>query len=91
MCACVCVCVRVCLLQAYWCEQRDVGDHAVLREVAAGHGVDAEALSHSDTASQQLRANTAEVAERGGFGVPRWGIVKDEKDGGRKNKNCVCL
>ena len=75
MCVCVCVCVGVCvclcLLQAYWCEQRDVGDHAVLREVAAGHGVDAEALIHSDTASRQLRANTAEVAERGGFGVPR--------------------
>lgn len=58
------------LFQAYWYEQQDVGDHAVLVEVAAGHGVDAMALIKSETASQQLRSNTTELVERGGFGVP---------------------
>lgn len=48
-----------------------MSDLAVLKEVAAGHGVDAMALVESSTASQQLRKNTAEVVERGGFGVPR--------------------
>ena len=44
---------------------------SVLHEVASGHGLDAEALVQSSTASQQLRDNTTEVVERGGFGVPR--------------------
>lgn len=59
------------LFQVYWYEQQNVADLAVLKEVAAGHGVDAMALIQSETASQQLRSNTAEVVERGGFGVPR--------------------
>ena len=59
------------LFQAYWYEEQNVADLAVLKEVAAGHGVDAMALIQSETASQQLRSNTAEVVERGGFGVPR--------------------
>lgn len=59
-------------LQAYWCEARDVADLSVLQEVASSHGVDASQLVHSDEASQLLRANTAEAAKRGAFGVPRY-------------------
>ena len=44
----------------------------LLREIAAQHGVDAEGLVQSGTASHQLRLNTSEVVERGGFGVPRY-------------------
>ena len=60
------------LSQAYWCENRNLADVSVLQEVASGHGVDAESLIQSKYASQQLRDNTSEVVERGGFGVPRY-------------------
>ena len=43
----------------------------VLQEVALGHNIDAKSLIQSDAASRQLRQNTSEVVERGGFGVPR--------------------
>ena len=46
---------------------------SVLQELASPHGVDASQLVNSDEASQLLRANTAEAAERGAFGVPRYG------------------
>ena len=59
------------LAQAHFCEDRNLGELSVLREVASGHGIDAESLVQSSTASQRLRDNTAEVVERGGFGVPR--------------------
>ena len=59
------------MVQAHFCEDRNLADMSVLNEVASGHGLDAEALVQSSTASQQLRDNTAEVVERGGFGVPR--------------------
>lgn len=49
-----------------------MADLSVLQEVASSHGVDASQLVHSDEASQLLRANTAEAAERGAFGVPRY-------------------
>ena len=58
-------------MQAYWCEDRDVADLSVLEEVAAPHGVNASQLVNSERASQVLRANTAEAAGRGAFGVPR--------------------
>lgn len=58
-------------MQAYWYEDRDVADLAVLEEVAAFHGVNASQLVHSERASKILRANTAEAAGRGAFGVPR--------------------
>lgn len=64
--------VSLSLSQAYWYEDRDLADVSVLQEVASGHGVDAEALIQSKSASQQLRDNTSEVVERGGFGVPRY-------------------
>ena len=57
--------------QAHFCDDRNLADMDLLREIAARHGVDAEGLVQSTTASQQLRLNTSEVVERGGFGVPR--------------------
>lgn len=58
------------LYRAYWCEDKDVTDVGVLRELAAGHGVDVSPILQSDAASQQLRSNTSEAASRGAFGVP---------------------
>ncbi|CAI8052783.1 2-hydroxychromene-2-carboxylate isomerase [Geodia barretti] len=58
------------LYRAHFCEDRNLGDPSCLREIASGHGVDVEALVQSTAASQQLRHNTTEVVERGGFGVP---------------------
>ena len=49
-----------------------MADLSVLQELATPHGVDASRLVNSDEASQMLRANTAEAAERGAFGVPRY-------------------
>jgi 2-hydroxychromene-2-carboxylate isomerase len=58
------------LYRAHFCEDRNLADMSVLHDVVSGHGLDAEALVQSSTASQQLRDNTSEVVERGGFGVP---------------------
>jgi 2-hydroxychromene-2-carboxylate isomerase len=58
------------LYRAHFYEDRNLGDTSFLCEIASSHGVDAEALIQSSSASQQLRSNTAEVVERGGFGVP---------------------
>ena len=63
--------VAASLLQAYWYEDRNLTDVSVLQEVVSGHGIDAESLIQSSYASQQLRGNTSELVERGGFGVPR--------------------
>ena len=57
--------------QAHFCDDRNLSDMSVLHKVASGHGLDAEALVQSPSASQRLRDNTTEVVERGGFGVPR--------------------
>ena len=57
------------LFQAYWIDNRDVSDRAVLEEIASAHDVDA-ALMDSPEAREKLRENTAEAVARGAFGVP---------------------
>ena len=57
-------------VQAYWYEDKDVTDPAVLQELAAVHGLNVSQILQSDKASQQLRSNTTEAASRGAFGVP---------------------
>ena len=57
--------------QAYWYEGCDVSDHEVLERVARRFGLSSLTLLSSELASRNLRANTAEAAERGAFGVPR--------------------
>ena len=59
--------------QAYWSEDADISQDAVIAEVCAHANVDAPAL-FAEIAEQgpkdALRANTDEVMARGGFGSP---------------------
>jgi 2-hydroxychromene-2-carboxylate isomerase len=61
------------LFEAYWGEDRDISDDAVLKEVCARVGIDAAAF-FAGIARQEikdaLKANTEEVIRRGGFGSP---------------------
>jgi 2-hydroxychromene-2-carboxylate isomerase len=61
------------VFRAYWTEDRDIAQDAVLAEVARAAGVDADALFAAmadDAVKAQLRANTDELIARGGFGSP---------------------
>jgi 2-hydroxychromene-2-carboxylate isomerase len=58
---------------AYWDDDLDISQEAVLRGVCDGLGLDADALFAAADAPEikgQLRANTDEVMARGGFGSP---------------------
>lgn len=61
------------LFRAYWAEDRDVSDPAVIAEVAQQAGFDGSsvvtAASEQET-KDTLRASTEEAAERGAFGAP---------------------
>jgi 2-hydroxychromene-2-carboxylate isomerase len=59
--------------RARWAEGRDVADPAVVRELLAGAGLDAEAAlrrAQSDELAARLAADTQAAVERGVFGVP---------------------
>jgi 2-hydroxychromene-2-carboxylate isomerase len=59
--------------RAYWSDDCDIADDAVIARIAGAAGVDADALFAaiaSDTVKAQLRANTDELITRGGFGSP---------------------
>jgi 2-hydroxychromene-2-carboxylate isomerase len=59
--------------EAYFGEERDLDDPAVLVEAADACGLDGPDLalrSQEDAVKQRLRANTQEVIDRGGFGSP---------------------
>jgi 2-hydroxychromene-2-carboxylate isomerase len=61
------------VFEAYWAADQDISQDAVLREVCARVGLDADALLAAQAADEikaQLRANTDEVMARGGFGSP---------------------
>ena len=59
--------------EAYWGEDRDISNDAILAEVCKRAGVDAAAFS-AGIARQEikdaLKANTGELIRRGGFGSP---------------------
>jgi 2-hydroxychromene-2-carboxylate isomerase len=61
------------VFEAYWGEDRDISNDAVLAEVCARAGVDTAAL-FGGIAKQEikdaLKANTDELIRRGGFGSP---------------------
>jgi 2-hydroxychromene-2-carboxylate isomerase len=61
------------VFEAYWRDDRDISDDAVLAEVCARAGVDAAAF-FAGIAKQEikdrLKANTDELIRRGGFGSP---------------------
>ncbi len=61
------------VFEAYWGDDADISQDAVLRGVCAKLGLDAEALlaaQAADAVKAELRANTDEVMARGGFGSP---------------------
>ena len=61
--------VAAALFEAYWRDDRDISQPAVIAEIAAAHGIDPAATAAPEI-KQQLRANTGEVIARGGFGSP---------------------
>jgi 2-hydroxychromene-2-carboxylate isomerase len=61
------------LFDAYWVEQRDIADKAVIAEVATKVGLDAAAIVSGIDAPEtkdRLRADTEEAVARGAFGAP---------------------
>ena len=61
------------VFEAYWGDDADISQDAVLRGVCGRLGLDADALlaAQAEPAiKDQLRANTDEVMRRGGFGSP---------------------
>ncbi len=68
-----CVSFARAAFRAYWTDDRDIAQDAVLRDVAAAAGVEADAMFAAiarDEAKARLRANTEELIARGGFGSP---------------------
>ena len=61
------------VFHAYWSDDRDISQDAVLAEICAGVGVEPErffaGIARADI-KDRLRANTEEVIARGGFGSP---------------------
>jgi 2-hydroxychromene-2-carboxylate isomerase len=58
---------------AYWGDDRDISQNAVLAEICAGLGIDPAAFFAAiaePRIKDQLRANTDELMRRGGFGTP---------------------
>ncbi len=61
------------VFRAYWAEDRDISDSAVLAELASGVGLDGAALvarASDEARKRALREATEEVARRGVFGAP---------------------
>ncbi len=61
------------VFEAYWGDDADISQDAVLRGVCVRLGLDPDALlaaQAADAVKAQLRANTDEVMARGGFGSP---------------------
>ena len=66
---------------AYWGANRDISQPGVIREVAIGIGLDADALlqeSETPDIKQALRANTDELITRGGYGSPTMFVAGDD-------------
>lgn len=58
---------------AYWSDDRDISQEAVLADIAAAQGLDAAALMAAIATPEvkaQLKANTDEAIARGAFGSP---------------------
>jgi len=61
------------VFEAYWGDDRDISQDAVLREIVRGVGLDEKEFFTkiaSDEYKAHLRANTEELIARGGFGSP---------------------
>ena len=61
------------VFRAYWAEGRDISDLAVVRQIAAGLGIDQEALAEAvakPEVKERLKQETDGAIARGLFGVP---------------------
>ena len=59
--------------EAYWGDDRDISQEAVLAHIAATAGLDRQsffAALETEACKARLRANTEELIARGGFGSP---------------------
>jgi len=68
------------VFRAYWAEDRDIADDAVLAEIAAASRLDPERLLAwvaSEEARERLRAVTQEAIDRGVFGSPTFFLKSD--------------
>ncbi len=81
------------VFEAYWRDDRDISNDAVLAQVCACAGVDAAAL-FAGIATQEikdaLKANTAELIRRGGFGSPTLFVNGDDMYFGNDRLPLVC-
>jgi len=69
------------VFEAYWGEDKDISQDAVLTEICGRIGIDSQeffAGISTQAVKDQLRVNTEEVVERGGFGSPT--IFVDKTD-----------
>ena len=57
-------------MHAYWVEDRDVGDPAVIADVLGDDGPSLLHLASSPSVKDALKANTEEAFVRGAFGAP---------------------
>ena len=63
------------LMDAYWAEGQNVGDHDVLRTAAANVGLDRDEVEHvlaSDAYLDRVLASTAQAQSIGVTGIPAW-------------------
>jgi 2-hydroxychromene-2-carboxylate isomerase len=73
------------VFRAYWVEDRDIAEDAVLAGIAAASGLDPDRLLawvRSDPARERLRATTQEAIDRGAFGSPTFFLASPPGAGG---------
>lgn len=69
------------IFEAYWGEDQDISQEAEIKAVAAEVGLDPDAFwaqLKSEPIKEQLKINTAEVMERGGYGSPTMFVNGDD-------------
>ena len=69
------------VFKAYWTDDRDIAQDAVLADICAALGIDAVAFLAAIGTPEikaQLKANTDEVIARGGFGSPTMFVGGDD-------------
>ena len=67
--------------EAYWGDDKDISQPAMLREICEKVGVDADkflAQIEQQAIKDKLRANTQELIDRGGFGSPTMFVGVDD-------------
>ena len=67
--------------EAYWGDDRDINDDAVIRECIAGAGLSADRVMQriADPAiKERLKTNTQELIDRGGYGSPTFFVDRTD-------------